>query len=77
MSDNRSDLAPGPETRRAKFEIRTVLAIVVLLIVVGGLYVFLFGSPTRNRTAVDSLDINPFPGTRAPAAAPPGNPPRR
>ncbi len=49
-----SDLQPGPASQRSRWELRTLLIVVVAVIVIGGIYVALFGSPTRNRAAVDS-----------------------
>ena len=45
--------------KSARFEIKFVLWLVGILIVLGGLYVFVFGSPTRNRAAIDSENSPP------------------
>lgn len=69
MADQKDDLAPSAEGRRGKLEVRTVLLLVALLIVLGGLYTAFFGSPARNRAAIDSSNTNPFAASRAQNAA--------
>ena len=60
----------GP-AKRSRFEIRTVIFIVLAVIVVGALWVAVNGSPTRNRAAIDS-NANPTStfAPRTPKAAP-------
>lgn len=54
------DLKPSPYSVRSRIEIRTIIAVVVLVLVLGGAWVLIFGSPTRHRAAIDSSN-NPRP----------------
>ena len=58
-SDDREDLGSSARTRRFRFEIRTVVAIACLVVVLGGVYVAVFGSPTRGRAAIDNTNTDP------------------
>lgn len=54
-----SELDPPSVSRRGRFEIRSVIAIVILLVVAGALYGLVFGSPNRNSAVNDSSSSGP------------------
>lgn len=56
------ELFPGEapkEGRRGRFEIRLVLLFVLSVMVFGGLYVAIFGSPARDRAEIDNTNTPP------------------
>jgi flagellar basal body-associated protein FliL len=59
------------EGRRAGFEIRTVLIVVVAILIVGALYALLTGSPAKKTQAADSPNAPQAPMyTKVPSASP-------
>lgn len=61
-----TDIKPSAYSVRSRIEIRTIIAVVVLVLVLGGAWVLIFGSPTRHRAAIDSSN-NPRPTIESPA----------
>ena len=59
MNDPTSDLKTGSPGKQARVEIKLVLWGVLGVIVLGGLYVLLVGSPTKNRAAEDNTNSPP------------------
>jgi len=59
--------ALDPAERKGRLEIRLILLLVALVLVLGGLWVAINGSPSADRRIVDSSDhgpANPVPGER-------------
>jgi hypothetical protein len=75
MSDPPPEIDVNSTTKSARIEVRFVLWGVIGLIVLGGLYVAIAGSPTKDRAAIDSSNSLPAPVLiRHPAnATPSGN----
>jgi hypothetical protein len=65
--DTLQTVTAGP-AKRGRMEIRTMIFIVLAVMILGGIWVAVNGSPTRNRAAIDS-NANPT-STFAPRTAP-------
>ena len=59
---------PAAPAKRSRFEIKFVFAFVGAVILLGGLWVALHGSPNRGRAGIDS-SANPTPTITAPQPA--------
>jgi hypothetical protein len=49
--------------KRGRIEVRIVVIGVLVVILLGGLYVALYGSPASHRATLDSNNTNPYPPT--------------
>jgi hypothetical protein len=61
---------PAAPAKRGRFEIKFIVAFVTAVIILGGGWVALHGSPNRARASIDSSS-NPTPTITAPPAAQP------
>ncbi len=64
---NNETIDPAAPAKRSRFEIKFVVAFVAGVIVLGGIWVALYGSPNRARAGIDS-SANPTPTITAPVA---------
>jgi hypothetical protein len=57
-----NDPTPEPEApvKRGRLEIRIVMALVLLVLVTGGAYQLVFGSPHRDTRDIDSQNYDPL-----------------
>ena len=68
----------APSVQRGRVELRFIMILVAAVILLSGGYVLLFGSPTRDRAAIDNTNTNPMPNLQAPPIQPvPAQPPAR
>jgi hypothetical protein len=63
--------ALDPAERKGRLEIRLIMALVAAVLVLGAIWVAVYGSPSADRRAIDSSDIGPpRPAATQPAAEP-------